>query len=192
MRGDGRHGFLGLLVAPFARRRAQICVPAAFIRKVKHFEQALLLLSGGAGYARCFRSVTGPAGASRRGREAYSCAPVWVANTLLSTTSSAARRLSSSARAASKQASTAWPCPGELLGESDRSVAGLRDFAKRWGRAHSEGSEGSEGSTGGTLARLQYAIAASPRRRGASTLARRARRPKPIREAQAERLQGKV
>ena len=117
-------------MAPFARRRAQICVPAAFMRKVKHFEQALLLLSGGAGYARCFRSVTGPAGASRRGREAYSCAPVWVANTLLSTTSSAARRLSSSARAASKQASTAWPCPGELLGESDRSVAGLRDFAK--------------------------------------------------------------
>ena len=161
MRGDRRHGCWGLLVAPFARRRAQICVPAAFIRKVKHFEQALLLLSGGAGYARCFRSVTGPAGASRRGREAYSCAPVWVANTLLSTTSSAARRLSSSARAASKQASTAWPCPGELLGESDRSVAGLRDFAKRWGRAHSEGSEGSEGSTGGTLARLQYAIAAS-------------------------------
>ena len=122
-------------MAPFARRRAQICVPAAFIRKVKHFEQALLLLSGGAGYARCFRSVTGPAGASRRGREAYSCAPVWVANTLLSTTSSAARRLSSSARAASKQASTAWPCPGELLGESDRSVAGLRDCAKRRGRA---------------------------------------------------------
>ena len=151
-------------MAPFARRRAQICVPAAFIRKVKHFEQALLLLSGGAGYARCFRSVTGPAGASRRGREAYSCAPVWVANTLLSTTSSAARRLSSSARAASKQASTAWPCPGELLGESDRSVAGLRDFAKRRGRARSEGSEGA-GAGGGAHRDVSSTPSPSPRRR---------------------------
>ena len=34
------------------------------------------------------------------------------------------------ARGASKQASIAYASPRELLGESDRSVAGLRDFAK--------------------------------------------------------------
>ena len=28
LRGDGRHVFLGLLVAPFARRRASFCVSA--------------------------------------------------------------------------------------------------------------------------------------------------------------------
>jgi hypothetical protein len=70
--------------------------------------------------------------------------------------------LPSPARAASKQASIAWPCPGELPGESDRSVAGLRDFAKRRGRARSKGSEGS-GAGGG--AHWKVSNTPSPRRR---------------------------
>ena len=66
-------------------------------------------------------------------------------------------------RGASRQAPIAWPCPRELLGESDRSVAGLARLCRTPARACSEGSESSEGSAEGT--HWHVSPTPSPRRR---------------------------
>ena len=149
-------------MAPFARRRAQICVPAAFMRKVKRLKKSFARRLAVPVTPATFAVLAGRAvGPSAAGKSIRTCTGrprtqlIYRRQALLP----AALLI---ARAASKQASIAYTSPRELLGESDRSVAGLRDFAKRGGRACSEGSEGS-GAGGG--AHWQFSNTPSPRRR---------------------------
>ena len=122
-------------MAPFARRRAQICVPAAFMRKVKRLKKSFARRLAVPVTPATFAVLAGRAvGPSAAGKSIRTCTGrprtqlIYRRQALLP----AALLI---ARAASKQASIAYTSPRELLGESDRSVAGLRDFAKRRGRA---------------------------------------------------------
>ena len=122
-------------MAPFARRRAQICVPAAFMRKVKRLKKSFARRLAVPVTPATFAVLAGRAvGPSAAGKSIRTCTGrprtqlIYRRQALLP----AALLI---ARAASKQASIAYTSPRELLGESDRSVTGLRDFAKRRGRA---------------------------------------------------------
>ena len=167
-------------MAPFARRRAQICVPAAFMRKVKRLKKSFARRLAVPVTPATFAVLPGRLGRpSAAGKSIRTCTGRPRTQLIYRRQSSAARR--SPPRVQRRRRP---PLPTRVqescLVILQCSVSGLRDFAKRRGPRALRRLRRLRRRWRRTLARLQYAIAAttSPRRRRATTTTRGARRRK--------------
>ena len=147
-------------MAPFARRRAPIYVSAALWCRLTLLKKAFvckLVTSAWPGAAQVLL------GRPERPSDATSASTALLCAARMANPSACIDKREPArlpARGASKQASIAYASPRELLGESDRSVAGLRDFAKTPGPRALRRLRRLRRRRLRTPGRLQYAIAA--------------------------------